>query len=813
MFRRWLLSLPGEMTADMKAPRDVSAWNDDNSIILVGKGSLGGHVDDADPRITRAYLTPAGNGGRSAWRVGPENQKARIDLAKKQRELGSDVWETAQGSTGEVGVGGLSGLSPLDSDESISDRLATLESLEPAGIASRVVQDYFFDLTERNRGVLSSVRTGHLKKDLSLLFEKGKDQMPERYRFEPGDLREPSIRPMSSEIAGRAVLPERHFAPWNRMRHFYRMYRQDSDGRAPVYPAGIDGSPGLDWDGGQPWTNANVCTYNTSWWGEDSYYRFPVVTNITFIISLRTVVDTRRGGHQLGYVASPVYVYWNPYNVELRLRDSALVTRTYLTQVQPLFCRFSLGSSLNKQLMMDFDDDYARLRSGVGEEIFFKPGEFRIFTPAPGNVIKGSYLDILPGFDPQSFGGLHEEGSLGNFNESQNPGIEITLCPHAKRGNLWNSQQGATPGSFAPSWMWTPTANFSRRTMPFNIHVDWTNSTEAQAFTPITPAGAPDRWVYDGELLPVGYIQLALKGIHDHDYDTIGWEEDWRCRNWIQSTPFYLGKGLYMSENSSIAHTQRIDCPFEFRFGSLLGSGKDVDDIIQHIGNSALMGPEERVTAASVLELPSAPIGSLAGFSAMRMNPGWVVPPLLNGEWNLNFAPRGRTDTTGFSLHFGGSKPWAYQSGVTGPGIGNSFLHPMIPRDDVYQFLDNSVSMENQDFTGYTPGAFSATDTKAYCDYWDHVFLLNDALWDDYFLSSLADQSRPGASASDSLSQNLAKLEAREPLANVRYLSHFGGRTSEDVRRELEDVDGYLRASAHLMVDGMFNVNSTSVAA
>ena len=42
---------------------------------------------------------------------------------------------------------------------------------------------------------------------------------------------------------------------------------------------------------------------------------------------------------------------------------------------------------------------------------------------------------------------------------------------------------------------------------------------------------------------------------------------------------------------------------------------------------------------------------------------------------------------------------------------------------------------------------YSQTDNKAYCDYWDHALLLNDALWDDYFVSSLADQTRPGASA------------------------------------------------------------------
>ena len=46
--------------------------------------------------------------------------------------------------------------------------------------------------------------------------------------------------------------------------------------------------------------------------------------------------------------------------------------------------------------------------------------------------------------------------------------------------------------------------------------------------------------------------------------------------------------------------------------------------IIQHVGRSAFMGWTRRVTAVPSLELPTAPIGSLAGFGTMRIHPGWV---------------------------------------------------------------------------------------------------------------------------------------------------------------------------------------------
>jgi hypothetical protein len=174
MFRRWLLSLPEGMGEDVDAPISLSGWDDSNSVVLVGEGSLGDAAQTNPEQITRAYLNSIGDNGRNAWWIGPENQKARINLAQKDRALSADAWETAQGDTSEVGVGSLPGFDDLDSDASLSDKLATRLSLRPAGITADIVEKHFFDLTASSRGVLASVRTGHLKKDLSLLFEKGK---------------------------------------------------------------------------------------------------------------------------------------------------------------------------------------------------------------------------------------------------------------------------------------------------------------------------------------------------------------------------------------------------------------------------------------------------------------------------------------------------------------------------------------------------------------------------------------------------------------------------------------------------------------
>jgi hypothetical protein len=248
---------------------------------------------------------------------------------------------------------------------------------------------------------------------------------------------------------------------------------------------------------------------------------------------------------------------------------------------------------------------------------------------------------------------------------------------------------------------------------------------------------------------------------------------------------------MYMSLDDTIAHTQRLDCPYIVSFGPTTTFG--VSKIVGQIGEKAFLGPIEQVTSAPVLELPTAPVGSLAGFANMRINPGWVKPSQylkrgLSATDPMQLKPQRFTgdgsSVAKCSLYSSDTKRVAYQSGVTGPGIGNSFMHPMLPRTAVYQFINNSVSRDvinRQD-----PSITEEVDTQAYCDYWDHVLLLNDALWDDYFVSSLADQTRQGASSAVNLTENIDRLLADEGIANSRYVYRDGGKAPADVKSDLK---------------------------
>jgi hypothetical protein len=820
MFRRWLLSMPPNSEKSITAPNSLTNWNDTNSVILVGTGSLG---NAATPdQLTRAYLTRIGTSGKNAWWIGPENHKARIDMAKRTRSLGVDEWQAAQGNTAEVGVGGLAGFQRIDTDAALATKLITTQTLRPAEVAETDVQKHFFDLTAHSKGVLSSVRTGHLKKDLSLLFEQDNSRLPAPYRFTAGNI-EPSIRPMSPEIKDRPRIKNRHFASWTNMRHYYRMYRNTSDATSPGLDAGTAASGALKWSRSVPYSEAHIpllyrdATNTSQWLGNNAYLRLPVLAKLTIIYSLMTervtpgsTTDLR---HRLLLVYTPIYTYWNPYNVELRIPDNTLGCLSSTYQVLPMRTQMYLGNVAQgaSPSTLSTGNAHSFLRSGSGSDIIFKPGEIKLFSHnviGPQSGGQAAPLDLVPGFNPMAYGG--DRLTMGTSNESENPGVMIQFS-HSEWGG--NVNYGNTPGSLCHTPFWL--ANPSRRidafqwNYPVMYQNDWFNL--AQTYTSMTPEIT--RWVFsDSRPVPVAYAQLVIKGWSKFDYESINWARDWRSRNWIHSPPFYFGNNLYMSEDATVAQTQRIDNPYVMNFGPT--SMAELDEVVFHMGPKAFLGsgsdPFEKVTSVAALELPSAPVSSLAGFSGMRINPGWADPRQMNPDLGIESVSGNNTSKASFAYSI--AKTLAYQSGITGPGIGNSFMHPMLPRNDIYQDINNSVSQDPADRTRPLDN-INRNDNMVFRDYWDHVFLLNDALWDDYFVSSLADQTRPSASAAVSLSRNFDRLVAGEDISNTRYRYHSGGQPSAKVKSDLQAADGYLKAAKHLIVDGMFNVNSTSVAA
>jgi hypothetical protein len=134
--------------------------------------------------------------------------------------------------------------------------------------------------------------------------------------------------------------------------------------------------------------------------------------------------------------------------------------------------------------------------------------------------------------------------------------------------------------------------------------------------------------------------------------------------------------------------------------------------------------------------------------------------------------------------------------------VGNSWSNPIIPPRSVYGKV-------------YTGGLGDKNFTAA-----DHSWLMNDALFDRYTLSGMAPAftlNSTGYTASGSINATVAKFFSTDyQSANANpvlrpYLPP--GKTAAAVTTELAANDGYKKMAAYSLIDGVFNVNSTSIPA
>ena len=254
--------------------------------------------------------------------------------------------------------------------------------------------------------------------------------------------------------------------------------------------------------------------------------------------------------------------------------------------------------------------------------------------------------------------------------------------------------------------------------------------------------------------------------------------KDYRAKTWQHSSPLFWG-----GQMPTASELGRLYSPYQFE---VKNANSDffpitISNILSNDGTrlSPFGGPgAEQVNKIVAAELPFQQPSSLAGFAGCRLTPGWY-----------------RSDSRAAI-----AKRFAYQSGVPGVGIGNAFADPMLPADKV--FSHNEIMGD-----------------AALGDFWDHGLMINDALWDSWFASSLA--ARPsslGGTGREELKTVLqqafstdASSNRASGIANRRFLPDLQGKPSEAVVEELARTDeGYKHASKYLTVAGGFNVNSTS---
>ncbi|MEK6231545.1 MAG: hypothetical protein N2A42_06805 [Luteolibacter sp.] len=100
-------------------------------------------------------------------------------------------------------------------------------------------------------------------------------------------------------------------------------------------------------------------------------------------------------------------------------------------------------------------------------------------------------------------------------------------------------------------------------------------------------------------------------------------------------------------------------------------------------------------------------------------------------------------------------------------------------------------------------------------DYWDHLFLTNEALWDSYFFSSMVGESSRGEVSSGNdvvkvVDEFYTAGGDNNRLKNHLLRPHLSAGKG-DVVAEITGSDGHEKSAGYLLNQGAFNVNSESV--
>ncbi len=841
MFRRWLISArKQEDVRRMEAYDDLSTRKQGERICLVGMGTLGNEATVNQYIFADLITTPsrANKETQFAWWVGGENQKAKINMhyeeAAEPLEALSRTWDTPPPS-----FAGSIRYPELDSDLGEHEKLLSLQSLSLANEASQGAgTPYFFDVSLHSRSLMTNVRSGGLKQDLSLLLNKPTLKGTEFARRGSQDA--PLVEKDRDIPAGnQSNMP---IGSWQVLHAYHNTYPtgQQKEGAFQARLQGSIQNPHTRMSGAafaedeyQLDTNAaKESNFDTKVLLEEGsetagYARVPVL--LSFIKSFFMVsepVGQATGADQrytfsLGY--TPVVLWWNPYNVPMRVKGRHLWVHTipYKTMWLQSFAKHNDGlparwtnycmmqpgvpdpNNMNGAVSYNndqsFGEDYGQFfslsRQAIEQDIVFEPGEILIFSPSEATALtdqKKPYSNpFINEYDPKMTSGyrayLYSYHTEEGIKQDDKPlylrlGTDIENVPASSSGVMGRDFSGAREAityrnGYNGLYDWDSGDDKVGKYLnsPQRFSIAWYDSDVVKDNTDIMDKEAWNVHTQNDNNQPyyVAAVGITPKSANGHMRTRFA-TGDYRTKSWQHSNPAFFGSRLIKPDES-----MRTYHPYQvvtMRVTAGLGSAP-----VDSVGKNGFYGMTvdgEQVSFISSQEIAVHPPFSLAGYAGMRLTPGW-------------FAHKGSFENT--------LARQQYQAGVPGVGIGNAFADPTLPADGVYVSHDLLYPEIN--------GLESIFD-----DFYDHGLLINDALWDRFFTSSISDM--PLANGVKKAQQTAEQFFSGTEALPVSRYSRIPTPYKDDsiVDRIMED-DGWKYLAQFLWIEGGFNVNSTSVEA
>ena len=713
---------------------------------------------DADHDALEAGLIdlPA---GACAWWVGDQNMKAKLGGAV---EPAADAMtaaarlQSAPRAAHEVFFGG----DALAADAPQLDRLA---SNQTTALLGTPVKPHFHDATTTSLGLLTNVRTGGFRRDLNFLLETPRPQ--------PNT---PQVAPLYTAGSTPGI-------------NFGELWVDHNVWAELEYPS----SPPAHADGGTipPGMPFLVCTDAKS----DPFllYKHLPRLQLTLLYSLisKSQIVGGKKKYDLFLVADPVFTIWNPFDVCLHVPSNAFATFKSWAIPYDLNLRLENGPQGSRT---SYTNSIKRLSNdrlyffygqlGRSQNLVMRPGEVQVIAQGFGEPIKTPVKGVWQ-FDGK-LGWEFASGYAYPIPYETNPQlmdgtqkVTYSMTPNSSRDNnglfLWSYNIGElVDGSGSTKYVGSFNIDLVYSRLPGETPKPASAFPEIFPELPLDPSAAKTIAELENNKWPICVFTYGLRTESDpffSDDQTPGTRFTGRAMlranetsvaqdlynlspDIVRASPLQIGMRRVNSLNSPIIECDANGLGY---YGAEYGAAGGVSHVITR------SVPREPIHSLGALQHASA---EGARFGQARGERSWFMQPSISHAISNSFAP--------------------------------SFLAPTEVR-----------------------GQLAKRDAA------DHSYLANLALWDTYFYSSIKPRTTSAnRNSNTAYKEQKDRLEAFlatggtgfQPLPNERmrpWTADPGTTLAAIFPSNTPAADAADRIGSCLMVDGMFNVNSTSVAA
>lgn len=804
-FKGWMVSTPEPL--DSQNPNLPSEPTGGNSIELVSELPMNGADPAAEPTVVRADKVPlvsGNNRGSYAWAAFDESAKAAIDLGNDPTlQIDPSLEVATRTAPDRFRADVVSGIPALE----IPQNLISLETaVIPGGQdTAEDVRGRFHDFTTNTVGLLTNNASGGLRTDLTTLFEA------------------PTF--LASSFPSRTLYFNLNAgAPqWPYLYDHYRKYRTVSNSLAgtPSYAAtaqdlqvsrtgGLDPSP-------------------------ERERLIPVIAKLQIVFSIvshhahlgdrmnfyqQNGVPKGNELHAVPHLAyDPVITLYNPYDVALDLRNTririwdppvgfrvAKIDKQGAGTVwyRPEFASgefhhlamFQIANEKNKAARRFFT---LVLSDGNSERVTnslkLQPGEVKVFSPRVERTWTWG-MEVAGGYNVRSFFDYNADNNFGNrdgrtnnqFGVESVPGWDTRAGLQTDHMSYFNGRPANTLYQFERDLGWGGGFVSLRTTDDVQIEAkpQRTNTSGNVDFQVDILAGRNPTAEQD-------VIRSFRFAFQDHAAEMSEFPT-----NPIIKRVFNVQDTLQKPNDRTVGGKK----PFAMLEMAARTTRDPLDDSKAWLYNNPVVEGGEAVSrevglANQSYDVRLIEMQSFNSFPGIEMEPGTF----------RGFFGASKTATEGSSnvpMHrvpvapaasLGDLIPANLVSGsvlprVTHP-LGNSRAHPLLAADSVSRSLSGKQML-------------------------DHSYLLNNALWDAYYFSTLTDYTAGLAAADGRSRQEVIEgvLGGTAPALNSRLVPVGNGGDAETLASELNsmgDAERALAIAAHVGINRPFNLNSVSV--